>query len=102
MIFQRYHEQMEENLMYDKSFEQIERYHIQIVEGLVNDAKSMSKKQVESYFLLPILLHPKSKGTVKLQSTDPFDPPLIDPQYLTHSEDVKTFLRGNFHFMYIQ
>ena len=55
---------------------------------------SVSKKSVESYFLLPILLHPKSKGTVRLQSTDPFDPPLIDPQYLEHPDDVKTFLKG--------
>ncbi|XP_078317407.1 glucose dehydrogenase [FAD, quinone]-like [Crassostrea virginica] len=66
-----------------------------ITEGLVRDAMGVSKKGVESYFLLPIiLLHPKSKGTVRLQSTDPFDPPLIDPQYLEHPDDVKTFLKA--------
>ncbi|XP_062566969.1 glucose dehydrogenase [FAD, quinone]-like [Saccostrea cucullata] len=43
---------------------------------------------------LPILLHPKSKGTIRLQSDDPFDPPLIDPNYLDHPDDIKTFLKG--------
>lgn len=41
-----------------------------------------------------MLLHPKSKGTIRLQSSDPFDPPLIDPNYLDHPDDVKAFLRG--------
>ena len=30
-----------------------------------------------------VLLRPRSRGVVALASTDPFDPPLIDPRYLT-------------------
>ena len=41
-----------------------------------------------------VLLHPKSIGSLRLASTDPFAPPLIDPQYLTDKRDVKTFIRG--------
>ena len=37
---------------------------------------------------------PRSKGTIKLKSTDPFDYPLIDPHYLENKRDVKTFIRG--------
>ena len=40
------------------------------------------------------LAHPKSKGTVKLQSKDPFDYPKLDPQYLTDRKDIETFTRG--------
>lgn len=34
-------------------------------------------------------LHPKSSGTIRLQTTDPFDPPLIDPHYLENPYDIK-------------
>lgn len=40
-------------------------------------------------------MHPKSAGTIRLKSTDPFDYPLIDPRYLEKIEDAMTFVRGN-------
>jgi len=40
-----------------------------------------------------IMLHPKSKGTVTLQSTDPFAAPCIDPKYLEDPEDLETMKR---------
>ncbi|CAH0751088.1 unnamed protein product [Diatraea saccharalis] len=44
--------------------------------------------------ILPIVLHPKSKGQVHIITTDPETPPLIDPKYLSHDEDVKTLIKG--------
>lgn len=44
--------------------------------------------------LLPVLLHPRSRGTVKLKSKNPNDKPLIDPQYLSHPDDVKNLIKG--------
>ncbi|XP_064610228.1 L-sorbose 1-dehydrogenase-like [Liolophura sinensis] len=44
--------------------------------------------------LLPILLHPKSQGTVKLKSADPHEDPLIDPNYLDHPDDVRVMMEG--------
>lgn len=40
------------------------------------------------------ITHPHSTGTLKLRSTDPFDPPLIDPQYFTDKRDIKTMIGG--------
>jgi choline dehydrogenase len=40
------------------------------------------------------LLRPKSTGTVTLKSADPEDDPLIDPQFLSHPEDIKTMVQG--------
>ena len=37
---------------------------------------------------------PRSVGSIKLKSKDPFDYPLIDPQYLTDRRDIETFIRG--------
>ena len=38
--------------------------------------------------------HPKSRGTIRLQSTDPFDYPILDPQYLTDKRDIDEFIAG--------
>ena len=40
------------------------------------------------------LLRPKSVGTVKINSKDPNDDPLIDPNYLSNDEDMKTMIKG--------
>ncbi|KAJ8872639.1 hypothetical protein PR048_026247 [Dryococelus australis] len=50
--------------------------------------------KAEIYIPLPFLQRPKSKGFIKLKSTDPFDDPLIDPKYLSHPDDVATFVEG--------
>lgn len=48
-----------------------------------------------SFMSFVVLLHPKSRGTIQLQSSDPLDPPLIDPNYLDHPDDLKALLKGN-------
>ena len=42
----------------------------------------------------PILLRPKSVGSIRLVSSDYKDYPLIDPQYLKDPEDVKTLVEA--------
>ena len=39
-------------------------------------------------------LYPKSRGQVQLANADPLAAPLVDPQLLSHSDDVATLLRG--------
>jgi choline dehydrogenase-like flavoprotein len=39
-------------------------------------------------------LYPKSRGRVRLASKDPQAAPLVDPQLLSHPDDVDTMLRG--------
>ena len=52
-----------------------------------------------SYFrdggvLLPALLRPKSRGYIRLRSTDPHEPPIIQPNYYIHPDDVGTMREG--------
>lgn len=39
-------------------------------------------------------LYPKSRGTITLASADPAQPPIIDPQYLSHPDDQKVMIDG--------
>ena len=45
--------------------------------------------------MLPTLLRPKSRGSITLQSNDPDDQPIIDPNFLAEVEDVDFFVRGS-------
>ena len=42
--------------------------------------------------------HLKSRGTLKLKSKDPFDHPVLDPQYLTDKRDIEDFIGGIRHW----
>ena len=46
-------------------------------------------------------LHPRCTGNVRLNSKDPFDYPLIDPNYLCHKDDLKGIIEGN-TFLYMR
>ncbi|XP_069127740.1 uncharacterized GMC-type oxidoreductase Mb1310-like [Argopecten irradians] len=60
----------------------------------VKDLFFSSPARPSSFVLLPVLLHPKSRGTIRLKSKDPNYYPAIDPQYLQHSDDIDTLLKG--------
>lgn len=64
----------------------------------------LSDRSFEGYFrklwelttvsVLPVLLHPKSRGRVKLASRNPFDKPVIETNYLNDSYDVQVLVHG--------
>lgn len=47
-----------------------------------------------SLTLLPTMIYPESRGTLRLASTDPFAAPLIDPNYLAEPRDIATLVAG--------
>jgi choline dehydrogenase-like flavoprotein len=44
--------------------------------------------------IMPTLIYPKSRGTLRLASADPAAAPVIDPGYLTEPDDAKVLLDG--------
>ncbi|XP_052104448.1 uncharacterized GMC-type oxidoreductase Mb1310-like [Mytilus californianus] len=59
-----------------------------VLDHMVSNATS------EGISIMPSYLHPNSRGTIRLNSTDPFEYPLIDPKYLSHPDDIAGFIRG--------
>ncbi|XP_048516361.1 glucose dehydrogenase [FAD, quinone]-like isoform X2 [Athalia rosae] len=48
----------------------------------------------DGFSLVPILLHPKSRGRVTLKSSDPFHWPVLQANYYQNPDDLETIVRG--------
>ncbi|XP_060081139.1 glucose dehydrogenase [FAD, quinone]-like [Ylistrum balloti] len=48
----------------------------------------------EGFSIALLLIQPKSKGSLRLASRDPFDYPLLDPNYLADMEDIQSYIKG--------
>ncbi len=44
--------------------------------------------------IIPAVLHPKSRGYIKLKDNNPMSHPAIHAKYLTHPDDVTTLIEG--------
>lgn len=50
--------------------------------------------QPKHVYMSPVVLHPKSRGSITLRSADPLAPPVIHANYLTEPEDMATLIEG--------
>ena len=48
----------------------------------------------DGFFILPVLVHPKSRGTIKLRSRNPEMSPEINPNYFDHPLDMKRMIQS--------
>lgn len=53
-----------------------------------------AEKQADLMAIYVVLLNPKSRGKLKLRTANPLDKPRIDPNYLSHEEDIKSMIGG--------
>lgn len=58
------------------------------------DEEAMPPPEFQGVTVTPILLHPKSKGTIRLKSSHPFDGVVYDPHSLEEEEDLATLVAG--------
>lgn len=48
----------------------------------------------DTWQIIPKLLRPESRGTIRLASADPYTAPLIDPKYFDEEQDLKVLVEG--------
>ena len=51
-------------------------------------------KWFDTWQVIPILLRPKSVGTIRLAFNNPYASPLIDPKYFSEDQDIKVLIEG--------
>ena len=66
---------------------------LELVIGLVDD-HNRKLHWGHGYSLHATLMRPKSRGTVKLSSSNPKADPLIDPNFLDHEDDMRVLVKG--------
>lgn len=76
-------------LIYDNTFFRKIGYNKMICENITRINR-------DNTLLIPLIknIHPKSMGYIQLESTRPYDQPLIYPNYLTDQLDVENYLAG--------
>ncbi|KAJ7083088.1 alcohol oxidase [Mycena belliarum] len=73
----------------------LEKGNVPQMEFILFSRGLINVEEEESYFVLSSgLQSPFSRGTVHIQSKDPFEQPFIDPCYLTHDFDLFAHLAG--------
>lgn len=65
-----------------------------IRDDIYNEMFAHNEADKNSFMTFPIVLRPKSRGRIKLQSNNPFDHPVIIPNYYSDPYDVKISVRG--------
>ena len=77
---------------------EIMQFHfVPLVVGDVGEADIYNPKTyplIDGYTILPSLLKPKSVGSVSIKSSNPFDKPIIQPNFLSKEEDLKNLVTG--------
>ncbi|XP_058464773.1 glucose dehydrogenase [FAD, quinone]-like [Malaya genurostris] len=59
-----------------------------------NYFKTLVDQGLQSVTILPILLHPKSKGYVRIENANLHSNIIIDPNYLREKEDIEILITG--------
>ncbi|KAL1502803.1 hypothetical protein ABEB36_007897 [Hypothenemus hampei] len=59
--------------------------------GMVGERVDNGTRQIQ---IIPTVLHPKSRGEIRLRDNNPMNHPMIFANYLTHPDDVKVLVEG--------
>jgi choline dehydrogenase-like flavoprotein len=54
----------------------------------------LHEQNADTFMVFPMVMRPKSRGRIKLRSSNPFDSPAILPNYFDHHYDVDISVRG--------
>ncbi|KAJ5218101.1 uncharacterized protein N7498_000200 [Penicillium cinerascens] len=64
--------------------------------AFIHHGEERPPDESDAFSIIPIILRPQSNGTITLRNKDPFEPPIIDPKYLSDKDnnDLNVLLTG--------
>ena len=82
------------SIAFVRSTDEVDLPDIELLFG-INPPESLTvDKTVSGFTTFVAHVTPQSRGTVRLASADPHDPPVIDPGYLTDPNDLPVLIAG--------
>ncbi|XP_035890898.1 glucose dehydrogenase [FAD, quinone]-like [Anopheles stephensi] len=75
----------------DRAYESNFNYKPATFEKLFGD---IERRDLEGYTIFPMILRPRSKGRLRLSSSDPFQYPIIQPNYFDDPYDLEISVRA--------
>lgn len=78
-----------ENILLPRYLNELMGYNSKLSNSIIKEGEN-----ADILFYLSILSRPKSAGEIRLRSKNPFDHPIIDANYFSNGDDVKTLVRG--------
>ena len=61
---------------------------------MYSDRDTKGIKPDHGLTLTSCIMNPKARGDVRIQSSNPLDLPLVNPNFLSHEDDIKTLLEA--------
>ncbi|KXJ78950.1 hypothetical protein RP20_CCG002893 [Aedes albopictus] len=61
---------------------------------LINGSIFVNFPGHDRFSLFPVIMRPRSRGRISLKSSNPFVPPLMEPNYLSNQHDIITLIDG--------
>jgi choline dehydrogenase len=55
---------------------------------------NLAPPETHGFMIIPAILYPQSRGSISLSSTDPFEPPIIQPNCLANDADTQVLVAG--------
>lgn len=78
-----------ENILLPRYLDELMGYNERLTKSIIDH-----NEHSDVFFYLSIITRPKSAGEIRLRTANPFDHPIIDANYLSNEDDVKTLVRA--------
>lgn len=87
---------------FDDQWPDLQLFYVSTANPGLNTLIDKQGPTADGFLIYPSLLRPESRGTIELRSSNPFDYPIIKPNYFSNPQDFKILVRNSFVYLVIR